>query len=90
MFDKRHKSIQPPSRTALSSHLKLKELGGGRINQRFTGNTSRMSDPDIRNLILKYPPKETGKEMLSLNETISNSRNDKKLKYIFGPIAVVK
>ena len=65
-------------------------MGGGRINPTFVGKTSRLSDPDIKQLITKYPVMEGFERNSSLNDTISNSKNDKLLNYILGPSAVIK
>jgi hypothetical protein len=73
----------------MSSHVELKKLGGGRINPKFAGKTSKMSDPDIKQLVNKYP-RNGYKGNSSLNETLSDKRNGKKLDYILGPSAVLK
>jgi hypothetical protein len=41
-------------------------------------------------MIKRYPVKENGTRNVSLNEALSDKRNDKKLHYILGPAAVVK
>lgn len=58
MFKKRNQSIAVPSISNLQTHEEVKKLGGGRINQMWSGKTSRLSDPDIRHLITKYPVRD--------------------------------
>jgi hypothetical protein len=51
-------------------------MGGGRVNQIFSGKTSRLSDPDIKEMLTKYPVKENYGTINSINDTLSDKKND--------------
>ena len=39
----------------LKAHQDLKNLGNGRINLMYKGKTPHLRDPDIQQLLVKYP-----------------------------------
>jgi hypothetical protein len=66
--------------------LARRQLGEGRINKLFTGKTSVLSDPDIKDLIIKYPDSKENKKqdtlpnngdfILGLSHVVQNDRKD--------------
>lgn len=56
----------------------------------FSPKTSTLEDPDIKNLVQKYPVIAGSARNSNLNETLSDRKNDKNFDFVLGPKAVIR
>lgn len=60
------------AKSPLKNHIERKAEGGGRMNKMFSDRTPKVTDSEIRSLVLKYPLGEKKEPPISQNENSEN------------------